>query len=263
MAGRAPVIFFARPDGSEATSGASGDFPSTSQEIDATQEIVMTIPLIPLPYPADALEPHISHRTLELHHGAHHQDYVDKTNEAIADTDFAKSELNAIVKVARDDPKLFNPASQAWNHGFYWHSLTPDRSAPSDSLQRAIDREFGSLDVLKEKLQEAAVGHFGSGWAWLVAKGDKLSVVTTHDAHSPFSDGPENGGGAANPLLTIDVWEHAYYLDVQNKRPAYVKTVLDNCLNWRFASENFERGSAWSYPADAKQQSAFTFEAAK
>ena len=222
----------------------------------------MTVSLISLPYPADALEPHISRRTLELHHGAHHQDYIDKTNTAIAGTDLATSELNAIVKVARDDPKLFNPASQAWNHGFYWHSLTPDRSEPGDSLQQAIDREFGSLDGLKEKLQQAAVGHFGSGWAWLVAEGDKLSVVSTHDAHSPFSDDPENAGGV-NPLLTIDVWEHAYYLDVQNKRAAYVKAVIDNCLNWRFASENFERGSAWRYPAEAKRQSAFAMEGAK
>jgi len=216
----------------------------------------MTISLTPLPYPADALEPHISRRTLELHHGAHHQDYVDKTNKAIAGTDLAEADLNAIVKAAKDNAKLFNPASQAWNHGFYWNSLTPETSEPGAALRKAIDRDFGSLDALKEKLQEAAVGHFGSGWAWLLADGDKLSVTSTHDAHSPFSE------GKGNPLLTIDVWEHAYYLDVQNKRPAYVKAVLDNCLNWLFASENFDRGSAWSYPAEI-QQSAFNLESAK
>lgn len=217
----------------------------------------MTIPLTPLPYPADALEPHISRRTLELHHGAHHKDYVDKTNKAIADTSLADAELNDVVIAAKGDAKLFNPASQAWNHGFYWNSLTPGGSEPGAALQKAIDRDFGSLDALKQALEKAAVEHFGSGWAWLVARGDKLSVLAAHDAHSPLSD---EGG---NPLLTIDVWEHAYYLDVQNKRPAYVKAVLGNCLNWRFASENFERGRAWRYPSDTAQQPAFSFEAAK
>lgn len=217
----------------------------------------MTISLIPLPYPADALEPHISQATLALHHGAHHQDYVDKTNKAIAGTKLADADLNDIVQAAKGDDKLFNPASQAWNHGFYWNSLTSDRSEPGRRLQEIIDRDFGSLDALKQELEEAAVAHFASGWAWLVAEGDKLSVQSTHDAHSPFSDGD------ANPLLTIDLWEHAYYLDVQNKRPAYVKAVLENCLNWRFASENFERGSAWRYPSAAQQPSAFAFAAAK
>lgn len=217
----------------------------------------MPISLTPLPYALDALEPHISRRTLELHHGAHHQDYVDRTNKAVAGGKLADAALNDIVKAAKGDAKLFNPASQAWNHGFYWNSLTPEQSEPSDALRKAIDRDFGSLDALKEKLQDAAVGHFGSGWAWLVAEGDKLSVVSTHDAHSPFS------GGDANPLVTIDVWEHAYYLDVQNRRPGYVKSVLDNCLNWRFASKNFERGSAWRYPSEAGQQSAFALEGTK
>ena len=217
----------------------------------------MPIALISLPYPAAALEPHISRRTIELHHGAHHQDYVDKTNQAAAGTKLADADLNAIVQASRRDDKLFNSASQAWNHGFYWNSLTPDRSAPGGRLQKAIDRDFGSLGALKEKLLKAAMEHFGSGWAWLVANGDRLEVVSTHDAHSPFSDGD------ANPLLTIDVWEHAYYLDVQNQRPAHVKAVLDNCLNWRFASENFDRGSAWRYPSGSAQQSTSALEAAK
>ena len=216
----------------------------------------MTISLIPLPYPADALEPHISQATLELHHGKHHQDYVDKTNKAIAGGKLADADLNDVVKAA-NDPKLFNPASQAWNHGFYWHSLAAEPSGPSTSLQKGIDRDFGSLDALKAELKEAAVGHFGSGWAWLVAEGDKLSVVSTHDAHSPFSDGD------ANPLLTIDVWEHAYYLDVQNRRPDYVKAVLDSLLNWGFASDNFERGAAWRYPSAAAQEAAPQHESAK
>jgi len=216
----------------------------------------MTISLTPLPYPADALEPHISSRTLELHHGAHHKAYVDKTNEAIKGTDLADADLNAIVLAARGEAKLFNNASQVWNHGFYWNSLTPSAGKPSDKLQQAIDRDFGSIDALKTQLAEKATGHFASGWAWLVADDGKLSVVDTHDAVSPFSE------GKGNPLLTIDVWEHAYYLDVQNKRPDYVKAVLDKLLNWSFASENFERGSAWHYPA-AAQQSAFNLESAK
>ena len=217
----------------------------------------MTVPLISLPYPVAALEPHISGKTLELHHRAHHKGYVDKTNEAIAGTALADAELNDIIRAAQSDAKLFNAASQAWNHGFYWNSLTPEQSKPSDALQKAIDRDFGSIDELKKQLAKKATDHFASGWAWLVADGDKLAVVDTHDAHSPFSD------GGANPLLTIDVWEHAYYLDVQNKRPAYVKAVLDNLLNWRFASENYERASAWRYPTEAAAQSAFSFDAAK
>jgi superoxide dismutase, Fe-Mn family len=202
----------------------------------------MTVTLIPLPYATDALEPHISQRTLEFHHGAHHKAYVDKTNEAIADTNLADAAVNEIVKASLGNPKLFNNVSQVWNHGFYWNSLTPEKTSPDANLQAAIDRDFGSLDALKEKLAAAAVGHFASGWAWLVSEGGKLAVKDTHDAHSPFSE------DAGVPLLTIDVWEHAYYLDVQNKRPEYVKRVLDQVLNWNFASENFARGAVWQYP---------------
>lgn len=202
----------------------------------------MTVTLIPLPYAIDALEPHISQRTLEFHHGAHHKAYVDKTNEAIADTNLADAGVNEIVKASLGNPKLFNNVSQVWNHGFYWNSLTPEKTSPDANLQAAIDRDFGSLDELKEKLAAAAVGHFASGWAWLVSEGGKLAVKDTHDAHSPFSE------DAGVPLLTIDVWEHAYYLDVQNKRPEYVKRVLDQVLNWSFASENFTRGTVWQYP---------------
>jgi Fe-Mn family superoxide dismutase len=202
----------------------------------------MTVTLIPLPYATDALEPHISQRTLEFHHGAHHKAYVDKTNEAIADTNLADAGVNEIVKASLGNPKLFNNVSQVWNHGFYWNSLTPEKTSPDANLQAAIDRDFGSLDALKEKLAAAAVGHFASGWAWLVSEGGKLAVKDTHDAHSPFSE------DAGVPLLTIDVWEHAYYLDVQNKRPEYVKRVLDQVLNWNFASENFARGAVWQYP---------------
>jgi Fe-Mn family superoxide dismutase len=145
----------------------------------------MTVSLMPLPYAIDALEPHVSRRTLELHHGAHHKAYVDQTNAAIEGTDLAGAALNDIVKAAaqKGGPKLFNASSQAWNHGFYWHSLTPAKTAPAGKLQQAIDRDFGSLDELKKQLGDAGATHFGSGWAWLVAEGDKLSVTSTHDAH--------------------------------------------------------------------------------
>jgi Fe-Mn family superoxide dismutase len=203
----------------------------------------MPITLTPLPYDIAALAPHISARTLELHHGAHHKGYVDKANEALAGSGLADRNLNEIVEAARGDARLFNPASQAWNHGFYWNSLSPQTGAPDERLHAAIERDFGSLDALKRELGAEAEKHFASGWAWLVAEGETLRVISTHDAASPLSD------GSGNPLLTIDVWEHAYYLDVQNKRPAYVKAVIDNCLNWRFASENYARGTVWRYPS--------------
>jgi Fe-Mn family superoxide dismutase len=210
----------------------------------------MTIQLIPLPYPANALEPDISQKTLDLHHGAHHKTYIDKTNDAIAGTELADADLNAIVTASKGDAKLFNSASQSWNHGFYWHSLSPEKTTPSAKLQEAIDRDFGSIEALKKALQDKAVAHFASGWAWLVAKDGKLAVVDSHDAASPFSE------GEGNPLLTIDVWEHAYYVDVLNKRPEYVRVVVENRLNWRFASENYERGSAWLYPSETASQPA-------
>lgn len=205
--------------------------------------ITMTIALMPLPYAYDALAPHISDKTLHEHHDRHHQTYVDKVNTAIEGGKLADASLEEIVKAAEgSDKKLFNSAAQTWNHGFYWHSLSPSASAPSGKLAQAIDRDFGSLDKLKEQLTQTAVDHFASGWAWLVAEGDRLKIVDTHDAGTPIT-------GSANPLLTVDVWEHAYYIDQQSKRPAYVKAVVDNLLNWDFAAENFERGTAWTYPA--------------
>lgn len=203
----------------------------------------MSVKLIALPYPADALAPVISRQTLELHHGAHHKAYIDKTNEAIKGTPLADADLNTIVKQAaiRRDEVLFDNAAQAWNHGFYWNSLAPDGTRPDAALARAIERDFGSLENLGKKIEEAAVQHFGSGWAWLVARGDGLVVLSTHDAETPLI-------GNDNPLLTIDVWEHAYYLDVQNRRPEYVKSVVAERLNWAFASENFARTEAWVYP---------------
>lgn len=204
----------------------------------------MSISLLPLPYADDALAPHISKETIGFHYGKHHQAYVDKTNAAVEGTDLADAALEKIVKAASDkgNAGLFNNSAQVWNHGFYWHSLSPEKSSPSESLSAAINRDFGSLDALKAKLKDEAVGHFASGWAWLVVDGDALKVISTHDAGTALTEN-------VNPLLTVDVWEHAYYLDAQNKRPDYVGTVLDNLLNWKFASDNFDRGTVWAYPA--------------
>lgn len=198
-----------------------------------------------LPFAHDALGPTISSATLEVHHGKHHKAYVDKTNALIAGTALAEADLETIVRQAAHagEKGLFNQAAQVWNHGFYWMSLAPGGSAPEGELAARIDAAFGSKDKAIAKLAEAAVGHFASGWAWLVAGADgALTIETTHDAACPITD------EGKVPLLTIDVWEHAYYLDRKNDRKAYVEAVLADCLNWQFAAENLARGSVWPYP---------------
>ncbi|OCC25413.1 superoxide dismutase [Croceicoccus estronivorus] len=203
----------------------------------------MPFKLIELPFASDALAPAISAETLSFHHGKHHQAYIDKTNAAIDGTDLADKPMEDIVAAARGKNQgLFNNAAQSWNHGFYWHSLTGAKTAPSGDLAAKIDEAFGSLDALKEKLADAGAGHFASGWVWLAEKGGKLSLEETHDADTLADSG-------FNPLLVLDVWEHAYYLDHQNARPAYLKAVIEGNLNWDFAAENLARGSAWTYPA--------------
>jgi superoxide dismutase, Fe-Mn family len=200
----------------------------------------MAITHPPLPYAIDALVPHISSETLEFHHGKHHKAYVDKTNAAIAGTALADASLEAIIRSAAGDenPGLFNNAAQAWNHSFYWHSLTPAKTEPSAELAAAIGKSFGSIDGLKAELGETAKAHFASGWAWLVARGDDLLITDTHDAGTAVTH-------AVRPLLVIDVWEHAYYVDRRNDRPAYVGAVTGELLNWQFASENFARETQW------------------
>lgn len=201
----------------------------------------MAFTLIPLPYSDDALAPAVSAETLSFHYGKHHQAYIDKTNAAIEGTELADKSLEAVIAAARGSNQgLFNNAAQSWNHGFYWHSLAADGGAPSGELASMIDASFGSFDDLRQQLKDRGAGHFASGWVWLAEKDGKLSIEETHD-------GDTLADSSFNPLLTIDVWEHAYYLDHQNARPAYLTAVVDGKLNWAFAAENLARGSAWTY----------------
>ena len=202
----------------------------------------MAFTLIDLPYEDTALEPAISAETLGYHHGKHHKTYIDKTNAAIEGKDLDSKPLEDVIKAARGkDQGLFNNSAQSWNHGFYWYSLSGSETSPSEELTSLIDDAFGSIDALKTKLQERGAGHFASGWVWLAEKGGKLSIEETHD-------GDTLADQDFNPLLTIDVWEHAYYLDHQNARPKYLEAVTKDKINWAFASENLARGTTWVYP---------------
>jgi superoxide dismutase, Fe-Mn family len=195
----------------------------------------MSIELPDLPYAADALEPHISARTFEFHHGKHHKAYVDKLNAAIGGTAYEGKSLEEIIAAASEasDAGVFNNAAQTWNHTFLWHSMSPNGGGtPSGELADAINKKFGDFDAFKKAFKAAAMGQFGSGWAWLVKTDDGVDIVTTGNADTPAVSGPK-------PLLTLDVWEHAYYLDYQNKRDAYVDVFLDELANWKFAAENF------------------------
>ena len=197
-----------------------------------------TLSLPPLPYGESALDPVISARTIGFHYGKHHKGYVDNLNKLIANTEFADLPLDKIVAATAgkaDKVAIFNNAAQTWNHSFYWNSLRPDGGgAPPAALKQAIEASFGSLDALKKELATAAMTQFGSGWAWLVGEGGTLKVVKTANADTPLTQG-------LKPLLTIDVWEHAYYLDYQNRRADYVNAVIDKLLTWGFAADNLAR----------------------
>ena len=192
-----------------------------------------------LPYPTSALEPHCSQKTLELHHGKHHRTYFDTTVKLIEGTRFEDMTLDEIVHAAAKDKKhqkLFNNAAQAWNHDVFWKCMHPSGGGkPEGALADRIDQDFGSYDDFRKTLHETAVTQFGSGWAWLVWKRGKLSVLSTSNAETPMVDG-------ATVLLTIDVWEHAYYLDYQNRRPAFLDAFLDHLVNWQHASEMLKEG---------------------
>ena len=195
----------------------------------------MSFKLPPLPYPQDALAPHISAETLEYHHGKHHNSYVSNLNNLIVGTIFEESRLEEIITQA--DGVLFNNAAQVWNHTFYWNCLSPNgggepRGETGQQLLTAINESFGSLAAFRQEFSAAAAANFGSGWTWLVKDGEgKLSIVNTGNAATPLTDG-------LIPLLTCDVWEHAYYIDYRNARPAYLEAFWQ-LVNWEFVAGNF------------------------
>ena len=192
----------------------------------------MAIELPALPYDRTALEPHISAETIDYHYSKHHQTYVTNLNNLIAGTEFETADLETIVRKSQGG--LFNNAAQVWNHTFYWNCLKPNGGgAPSGKLAEAIDAAFGSFEAFKAEFTKTAIGTFGSGWAWLVQRPDgSLAFVSTSNAATPLT-------GEDTPLLTIDVWEHAYYIDYRNRRPDFVATFLDKLANWDFAAQNF------------------------
>jgi len=185
-----------------------------------------------LPYAMDALAPHVSKETFEFHYGKHHQAYVTNLNGLIKGTEFENASLEDIVR--KSSGGVFNNAAQVWNHTFFWHSMKPNGGGkPSGALAAAIDRKWGSFDAFKEAFTKSAVGNFGSGWTWLVKKADgSVDIVNTSNAGSVLTTGDK-------ALLTIDVWEHAYYIDYRNARPKFVETFLASLANWEFAEKNF------------------------
>jgi Fe-Mn family superoxide dismutase len=195
----------------------------------------MAIELPPLPYAQDALEPHISARTLGFHHDKHHAAYVTNVNKLIQDTELVNKSLEEIIQVsAKDADKIgiFNNAAQVWNHTFYWQSMKPKGGGqPNGKLKDKIQEDFGSLDTFMNAFKQAATTQFGSGWAWLVLDNGKLKVTKTGNADLPMNHGQK-------ALLTCDVWEHAYYLDYQNRRPDYVDTFVQHLVNWDFVAKN-------------------------
>ena len=197
------------------------------------------IALEPLPYAENALEPVITAKTISFHYGKHHAGYVATLNKLVAGTPNESQTVDAIVRnaAATGATAIFNNAAQVWNHTFYWKSLAPVGAggAPEGAFGEAVSRDFGSFANLKSALADAAVKRFGSGWAWLVAKDGKLSVISTPNAETPLTQ------AGVTPLLTVDVWEHAYYLDWQNRRADYVAALLDKLANWKFAADNFAR----------------------
>ncbi len=192
----------------------------------------MSFELPNLPYAKDALAPHISAETFDYHHGKHHQAYVNKLNALTEGKPEANKSLEELIKTTEGG--LFNQAAQVWNHTFFWNSMKPNGGgAPTGALADAIKRDFGSFDAFKEAFTETAGGQFGSGWAWLVSDGGKLSITSTTNAGNPMTDGK-------TPILTLDVWEHAYYVDYRNARPKFIEAFLEHLVNWEFAAANYK-----------------------
>jgi len=196
----------------------------------------MAFTLPDLPYPKDALQPHMSAETFDYHWGKHHKAYVDKTNGMLGEKGLEGSSLTDVIKAAKErgDKGLFNNSAQIWNHSFFWQCLAPQGSTqPSGRLKEMIDSDFGGHQALLEKLATESANHFASGWGWLILNNGKLEVTSLHDADSPVAHG-------MTPLLTVDVWEHAYYIDYRNERPRFLKSVLENIINWDFIGQNLD-----------------------
>ena len=198
----------------------------------------MAFTLPPLPYAYDALEPHIDKQTMQIHHDKHHQAYVDNLNKAIAGTEHENKTIEQLVAAAgKISPAVRNNGGGHWNHTFFWELLSANGGAPSGKLAEAITSAFGSLEALQEKVNTAGATRFGSGWAWVIVKDGKLEVTSTPNQDNPLMDVAEVKG---TPILGIDVWEHAYYLKYQNKRPDYLKAIWA-VINWKKVGENFEK----------------------
>lgn len=196
----------------------------------------MAFELPALPYAHEALEPHISSNTLSFHYDKHHNTYVVNLNNLTKDTDMASQSLEDVIKASAGDAAkkgVFNNAAQVWNHTFFWNSMSPSGTAPAGDVASRIEADFGGMDKFKEQFKQAAVTQFGSGWAWLVLDNGTFKIVSTPNAETPLTD-------SVTPLLTCDVWEHAYYLDYQNRRPDFVQTFLDNLINWDFVAQNLK-----------------------
>ena len=197
----------------------------------------MAFELPPLPYPADALEPAYSANTISFHHGKHHKAYVDNLNRLVAGTDLESKTLEELIMLSAADATkvgIFNNAAQIWNHTFFWNCMAPDAGGkPTGKLAKAIDEAFGGYEKFAEQFKAAAVGRFGSGWGWLVKEDGALKIVSTANADTPMTKNQV-------ALLTVDVWEHAYYLDYQNRRPDFVQAFLDKLVNWDFAAKNMK-----------------------
>ncbi len=200
----------------------------------------MKVSLPNLPYEQDALEPHISAETMSCHYGKHHKAYVEKLQKQIAGTPLENLELEAIIAKARASASIgiLNNAAQAWNHEFLWNSMSPNGGQqPQGQVMALVEEHFGDYDRFKDEFRKSALGQFGSGWTWLVMDGTKLRILSTGNADSPV-------GTHLRPLLTLDVWEHAYYLDYQNERERYVNSFLERLINWKFAAANLEHLAA-------------------
>lgn len=208
--------------------------------------------LPPLPYPTGALAPVLSEVLMATHHGKHHKAYVDTLNKLLAEAGQTPASLEAAVRdaAAEGDKKRFNNAAQAWNHGFFWECMTPDRAEPEGELAAAIDRDFGGLAALKTRFVEEGAAHFASGWAWVVAEDGKLSVISTHDADTPILR------EGVTPVIVCDLWEHAYYLDHKQDRKGFLEQWFDGLANWSFAAGQYAAavgsGDGYRYPAPTR-----------